>query len=252
MDTSSLREAGLTEGEIKAYLALLEIGSSTTGPIIEKTGIARSIIYTILEKLIQKGLVSLIIKEKTKYFQAANPRKILDYLNERENKFEKNKKEIEVLLPQLLSKEKQTKKSETTMYFGLRGVRTAHENLYLKLGKDEEYYFLGIPAFQPEEQHMYWKRDHLRRIKIGIKCKLLFNKDTDSKVLRNRNSYKGCDARYMPTDIKTPAAFLIYKDTVTVILQHPETLAIEIINQSIADSFKAYFEEFWGKSKKLN
>lgn len=250
MNTSSLREAGLTEGEVKAYLALLEIGSSTTGPIIEKTGIARSIIYTILEKLIQKGLVSVIIKEKTKYFQAANPRKILDYLDERENKFEKNKKEIEKLLPELLSR-KQTKKSETTMYFGLKGIRTAHENLYLKLGKDEEYCFLGIPAFQPEEQHMYWKRDHQRRIKTGIKCRLLFNKDTNFNVLKNRNSYKGSEARYMPTDIKTPAAFLIYKDTITIILQHAETLAIEIVNQSIADSFKAYFEEFWKKSKKL-
>src|SRR3989344_4364273 len=249
MNISSLREAGLTEGEVKSYLALLEIGSSTTGPIIEKTGIARSIIYTILEKLIQKGLVSVIVKEKTKYFQAANPKKILDYLDEKEKKFEKNKKEIEELLPELLSK-KQTKKSETTMYFGLTGIRTAHENLYLKLGKDEEYYFLGIPAFQPEEQHMYWKRDHQRRIKSGIKCRLLFNKDTDPKVLKNRNSYKGSEARYMFTDIKTPAAFLIYKDTVTIILQHAETLSIEIVNQSIADSFKAYFEEFWRRSEK--
>src|SRR3989344_9541248 len=98
MNTSSLREAGLTEGEIKTYLALLEIGSSTTGPILEKTGIARSIIYTILEKLIQKGLVIVIIKEKTKYFQAADPRKIIDYLDEREKKFEDNKKEIENIL----------------------------------------------------------------------------------------------------------------------------------------------------------
>ena len=55
----------------------------------------------------------------------------------------------------------------------------------------------------------------------------------------------------MPTGIKTPATFLIYKDTVVVILQNPETIAIEIVNQSIADSFKAYFEEFWGISKRF-
>ena len=57
MDTKILKEAGLTEGEIKVYLGLLELGLSTTGPIIEKSRIARSIIYQILEKLMQKGLV---------------------------------------------------------------------------------------------------------------------------------------------------------------------------------------------------
>ena len=40
MDTFALKEAGLTDGEIKVYLALLELGSSTTGPVIEKSGIA--------------------------------------------------------------------------------------------------------------------------------------------------------------------------------------------------------------------
>ncbi|MBS3167698.1 hypothetical protein J4216_01085 [Candidatus Woesearchaeota archaeon] len=45
MDIMILREAGLTEGEIKVYLALLELGTSTSGPIVEKSGVARSIIF---------------------------------------------------------------------------------------------------------------------------------------------------------------------------------------------------------------
>ena len=52
----------------------------------------------------------------------------------------------------------------------------------------------------------------------------------------------------MPTDIRTPAWFLGYKDVVVIGLQGAE-IAIEIINQKIADSFKAYFDEFWKKSK---
>ena len=47
MDISALKEAGLTDGEIRTYLALLEVGSSTIGPILEKSGINRSIIYRI-------------------------------------------------------------------------------------------------------------------------------------------------------------------------------------------------------------
>ena len=118
MDISILKEAGLTEGEIKVYLALLELGSSTTGPIIEKSRIARSIVYQILNKLEQKGLVSHVTKAKRKHYQAAEPNKILEYIDEREKLLEENRKKVERLLPELLLKQKMAPKSETNMYLG--------------------------------------------------------------------------------------------------------------------------------------
>ena len=51
MEISLLKEVGLTEGEAKVYLALLELGASTSGPIVKKSRVSRSIIYNILEKL---------------------------------------------------------------------------------------------------------------------------------------------------------------------------------------------------------
>jgi HTH-type transcriptional regulator, sugar sensing transcriptional regulator len=249
MDTSSLKEAGLTEGEIKVYLALLEIGSSTTGPIVEKSKISRSIVYQILERLIEKGLVSYITKDKTKYFQAAQPNKILDYIDEREKELQLNKKNVENLLPSLLAKQKSSKKSEAQIFEGFKGIMTAHEKTYSKLEKGEEYLYLGISPLQDEKYNLFWQRDHTKRAREGINCRLLFNKDTDKKTLKNRNKYKGCDARYLSIDAKTPAWFLIYKDTVVVGLQSENGIAIEIVNQKISDSFKEYFEAFWKQTK---
>ncbi|MFH1071899.1 MAG: helix-turn-helix domain-containing protein [Nanoarchaeota archaeon] len=252
MDISALKEAGLTEGEIKVFLALLELGSSTSGPIVEKSGISRSIIYQILEKLMHKGLVSSLFREKTMYFQAAEPAKLLEFIDDREERLKENRAIVEKLLPELLLKQKFSKKSQTSMYFGYRGLRTAHEHLYLKLKKGEEYCYLGVPSGQSEELHAYWKKDHLRRIRDGIRCRLLFNKDTSKSVLKNRNAYKLCDARYMESNIKTPAGFMTYKDTIVImILDSPSTIAVEIVNQDIADSFQAYFEEFWRRSRKF-
>ena len=37
MELKILKDIGLTDGEIKAYLALLELGKSTVGKIIEKS-----------------------------------------------------------------------------------------------------------------------------------------------------------------------------------------------------------------------
>jgi len=252
MDTTLLVKAGLTEGEIKVYLALLKLGLSTSGPIVNKSGIAKSMVYPVLEKLIHKGLVSYIIKEKTKYFQASNPEKIIEFIEEREKSLSETKDEVKKNLPELEQLMELAKKSEATIYLGNKGLRTAYEKVYSRLKRGECSYFLGVPAYQPEEQHIYWKKDHLRRTKAGLKMKALFNKDTDSKVLKNRNSYKDMDIRYMPIDIKTPALFLTYKDTTIIMLQSPTVIVVEIVNQDITDSFQAYFNEFWKRSKQFS
>lgn len=252
IDMSGLREAGLTDGEIKVYLAMVELGLSTTGPIIKKSGIARSIIYEILEKLMQKGLISYIIKEKRHHYQVAEPQKLLDYIDEREKRLRENRARVESILPQLLVMKAEAKESEAQIYEGFKGIQTVHERTYLKLKKGEGYYNLGISAFQDEKYHRYWQKDHVRRAKAGIRCRLLFNQGTDPKVLKNRNSYRYCDARCMPTAIKTPAWIMGYKDVTVIGLQSRKGLAVEIINQEIADSFKQYFEEFWKQTKRFS
>ena len=250
-----IKEAGLTDGEAKTYLALLELGSCTTGPLIEKSKIARSFIYTILENLIEKGLVSYIIKEKTKHYQAAEPEKILNYIEKRKHNIEESRDKIKRSLPQLKLLQKFAPKTEVRVYEGFNGIKTAFEHHELKLKKGDDSLCLGAYPIQKEKYHLYWMQYHRRREKKGIKARMLMNKGTARKVLENRNSYKGCDARRMPTDITTPAWFFIYKDTVSIMLQDtPElktkkAMAVEIINQEIADTFRAYFEDYWKRTK---
>ncbi|MBS3081646.1 hypothetical protein J4416_01745 [Candidatus Pacearchaeota archaeon] len=251
MDIRALQDAGLTQGESKVYFALLDLGSSTTGPITEKSGVAKSIIYQLLEKLIQKGLVSYITKEKTRYYQASDPHKLIEYIEENEKKLAENKNKIENLIPTLLAKQNQNKEQTATIYEGFKGMIAVHEHTYLKLEKGDEFFYLGIAPEQPEHFHAYWQRDHLRRAKAGIHCKLLFHPNTDKKILKNRNSYKLCDARYMPTEINTPAWIMGYKDVTVIGFPSSNPITLEIVNQEIADSFKSYFEEFWKKSKKF-
>lgn len=254
MDTSLITEAGLTEGEAKVYLALLKLGSSTTGPIVKESGVANSIVYRLLDSLIEKGLASYVVREKTKYFQAAEPDRLLDYIEERKKQLDENKEKIKKLLPQLKPLAKPVE-SRVELFEGFKGFITAWEYQYTKLKAGDEYHSWGVYPVQEERFHMYWQRDHLRRVKKGIKSKILFNQGTDPEILKNRNSYKDCDARYMPTDIKTPAWFICYKDVTGIFLQTQERiqtkkpLAMLIINQDIADTFNAYFEDFWNRSK---
>jgi sugar-specific transcriptional regulator TrmB len=250
MNLQTLREIGLTEGESKVYISLLKLGSTTSGPLTDHSQVSRSKIYNILERLIKKGLVSFIIKEKTRYYQAEDPIKIQQYLDKREKEFLEQRKDIDKLLP-FLQKEKNSAQaiSEAQIYKGFKGIQAMIEHVYFKLKKGESYDSLGIPTFQEEKYHDYWKKDHMRRVKAGVSCRLLFNQGTDREILKNRNSYKGSEARYMPIKVDTPAWILVYKDVTVICLQSEESIAIEIINKQIADSFKSYFEAFWKLSK---
>ncbi|MBI5390412.1 TrmB family transcriptional regulator [Candidatus Woesearchaeota archaeon] len=243
-----LKAIGLTDGEVKVYLALIDLGSSTTGNIIQKSKVHASKVYSILNRLIEKGLVSFIKKEKKTVYSSNPPTTITSYLNRKELEIKEQKESARDFIEEL-SRKTFANISEATVYLGIKGLRTASEKMYEKMRKGDTLYYLGVPAYQPEEQHIYWQKDHARRIEHGIKVRILFNQDTDPKILRNRNTYQGSDARHMPTKIKTPALFGIYKDVVLVMLQSPEVITIEIINQHIADSFKAYFNEFWKNSK---
>lgn len=250
MNTQLLEQIGLTKGEIKVYLALLKLGSSSTGFIAKESQVSRSKLYSILDKLEKKGLASHIEKNGVIYFQAAEPVRIKEYIQEKEKNLKKLEKDFENFIPQLISFQKETQKvHKVSVYQGLKGLITVHEYMYLKLKKGGTYYSIGIPSTQPQTHHLFWQRDHIRRAEAGIKAKLLFTKDTSKDVLKNRNSYKGCDARYMPIDLKTPAYFEMYANTVMIVIPTENPITIEIISDEISSSFMIYFNEFWKLSK---
>lgn len=244
-----IQEAGLTQGEAKVYLALLEIGSSSAGPIIDKAKVARSFIYNILNHLIDKGLVGYVIKDKTRIYTAADPDRILDYINKRQDELEKKKHEVEQLIPKLNLLSSMSQKTKVNIYEGFKGIQTCFENYENHLKEGEEYLCLGVLTEQTQKFHNYWKRHHLKREKQKVKARMLFNQGTSKEVLVNRNSYKDCDSRYMPTNVQTPSWFFIYKDTCAIFLQAPQQFAIEIQNKEIAQTMRTYFEDFWRLSK---
>jgi len=89
INTEVLEKIGLTKGEIKVYFALLELGDSTIGPISKKSNVTSSKTYPILERLSKKGLITSVIKSGTTHFQAFNPNRILNYVNEKKKELEK-------------------------------------------------------------------------------------------------------------------------------------------------------------------
>lgn len=257
MDTEILAQLGLSPGEIKVYLALLKLGPSSSGPISKTAQVTQAKVYPILERLEKKGISSHIERNGVKYFQAVEPAKLMDYLNERKSELVKLEERLSSFLPTLEAYHKSKTNVQTAqIYQGINGMKTAHEHIYLKLKKGDEYLALGVPQYPSWEISegqftRYWEKDHHKRAMLDISCRLLFNTDAEAGLLKKRNAISLCQARYMPITINTPAYFTIYKDTVLVTVVSSNPICIEITSQEVADAFKIYFERFWKLSKRV-
>jgi sugar-specific transcriptional regulator TrmB len=248
-----LEAIGLTNGEARVYEALCELGLSTVGPICDVSKVHRSIIYQILEKLLDKGIISTIVESKTKKYQAAPPTMLLHYVDEEKADLEKKKNDLSKIIPSILQLQAMEHRSAATLYSGFQGILTATFNILESLKAGESYYMVHLPASQPSYHHAMWEKFQRIREEKKILGKQLYDVEVSQEVLDARNAHEGIEARRMPINFNTPPTYyFVYKDTVVISLSQGVTpLAVEIVNQEIADGFIAYCEWLWKESKKM-
>ena len=251
MIEEALRAIGLSEGEIKVYLALLGLGETTTGPLVKAAGVSISKAYVILDRLAHKGLASHIIKGQVKYFTAAQPERLRDYLVEKQNAFAKLKEQVETVIPALHDKQQSITTAETAQVFdGLRGIQTARERTLSIMKKGYEMGIVGIARTPYDRLNAYFTEYHARRIKKGIRCNYIYNDYARDPFGKQSASYPLSEVKYLPEGMITHAWMEIYADTVTIGINHLKSFSVVIQNQDVADSFRTYAKLLWSLGRK--
>jgi sugar-specific transcriptional regulator TrmB len=252
VNTEALRKLGLTEGEIKVYLALIRLGETTSGPLVDESGVSVSKVYTILDRLAKKGLASHIVKQKTKHFKAADPNRLLVYLQEKEAEIKQQEGALKELIPTLELQQQTAVTTETAqVYDGLRGLQTARERTLKIMNEGDEMWIIGI-ARTPYDGMMnqFFKQYHRRRYEKGIKCRYLYNEYARKPMGELSATYPNSEVRYLPEGVITHAWMEIYADTVTIGINKGKSFSVVITNQEVANSFKIYAKLLWSLGKK--
>lgn len=249
MNEQILEKAGFTKGEIRIYVALLEIGETTTGAIIDKSRISSSKVYEILEKLIQKGLASYTIKEKTKYFQPTSPNRILDYLEQKKKNFEDTEKDIKELIPELVAKQKISEQTQTTaVYEGFEGIKTVFNRILESLEKGEEYYVFTVDEeASSEELRLFFHNYHAKRIEKKIKVKLLSGQKYKEEISKKYKKYGLSERRFI--DKAFPTGVFIFKNNVMHFMYKPKPTLFVISSKQNYENYKKFFLELWDSVK---
>lgn len=235
----TLENLGLSKNEILIYLNLLEHGSSKAGKIAKECHLDRSATYNALNNLVNKGITSYVIISKTKWFQADNPKRLLEMLNQKRD----NLKEI---LPSLESMHKETKlKGQVTLHKGLKGVETVLQDI---LRNTKENLVFGSES-QLEKRMPHYKEQFTRELeKRNIKSKVIKRKNSSkSKIAVNKNNLS--QFKFIDTKTESPVVTNIYEDKIAIIIWTKEPESILIENKEAADSYREYFKFMWNNAK---
>lgn len=232
---------GLTEGEIKVYIALLRLGSSTVGPIIDRAKISSSKVYVILDKLLDKGLVSYILKERTKYFQAAPPVALKELVEKKAKEIETVGKDLDKNIEKIERLQKQKLPSEgARIYRGYKALKAAWHEAASSIETNGEYLFFSVGYGEDAYLKRFFNKlsTEMKRKKIEIKG---IANNSEKKLYNQFYKKLGYQMKY--TDIKFPADTTVAGDFVLIFVwDKKEPVVYSLKSHVLAESYKMFFK----------
>jgi sugar-specific transcriptional regulator TrmB len=228
-----LQRIGLSKPESLVYLHLLEKEYQEASAVAKGTEMNRSQVYGVLNALLEMGLVSFVTRNNVRYYRAANPRTLLDFVKDKEAA-------VKEILPQLLSMNKTAEENVTVEVFqGTAGgiavlkdiLRTGKD--YLVWGEDGSFERV-LPEYAPQ---------FIRQLREkGMKERILARQGT---II---HTTPGSKVRYLPREYQMPTITIIYGDKIANAIFEKPYYIIVIKSRGLVQSYQSFFEVLWKAS----
>jgi sugar-specific transcriptional regulator TrmB len=231
---SVLEKIGFSQNERKVYLVLNDYGSKSAGRVAKIAHIDRSSCYNTLRGLIDKGLVSYALIGGVKWFQAAGPSRLLEYLKEQEE-------DVKGILPELQKRHETGKvEGQVRLFKGIKGVKSIFMDI-IRTGKNN--YAFGSEGQLSTRLPEFVKQFDRLKGENKISTKLIIRKGR--RELDKKNSVY----RYMESVSESPAVTNIYGNKIAIVIWTEEPEGVIIENAAAAKAFKSYFDVLWSHAK---
>ena len=254
MYETELRRLGLTDGESRVYIVLLKIGSSTVGPITKNSGVAYSKIYDVLERLLNKGLVSFTIKDKTRYFQALEPVRIKEYLEKKKLEIKENEELLDKIIPSLNLISDKENKQDSEIFIGEKGIMTAYDILLEKAEKNSilRFFYMHDKKYDDKVYEFCYGKINYNNKKIApvlkekkIEWRGIINEGNIGKKLAKPP--RQINQKYVKFPV--PGNIDITDNSILITTWSEKPLGILIQSKEIAENFRNYFDNIWSIAK---
>lgn len=228
-----LKQMGFSKNEIDIYLATLENGLSSAQEIARKARLKRTTAYSVLEYLVNRGIVSKTkIKDKTR-FMAEPPVKLLKSIANLQDTVSKIIPELEAIY------NVNSIKPKITFYEGDEAIQNVYDDT-LKEKPDEilewntNKYFLRFP-----KEHNYIQQ----RVSLNIKARRMTNSGSQwHKIHKKKDKEELAETIVLPKEKFNPQIEVNIYNNKIAFLNYAEEMSVIIESKAIADAMKEVYE----------
>ena len=233
----------MSKNEAKVYLALLSHGLSTANDVAKQCGVHRTNVYDAIKGLIKKSAAASIIKNKVTFYEATDPKNLMNLLKEKELR-------LASILPELsIQQDTAPSGSDIRIVEGNQAIRDVLDHL---LEKKKERVVYGGPKEVAKYLGEGWLKDyHERRVKMKVPMKIIYNTTATERIeFIKKQEY--AEVRALPEDFNTLIATTICDDEVMIdFWSENPVIGIVIKNKKVADTYIKYFTLLWKSAKKV-
>ncbi len=243
-----LQNIGLTEREARVYLFLSEYKEAKTGVICSNLNIRSSHIYTILDKLLRKGLISYKIINNIKIFHPVDPKSLYALFKEKERKLKQEEKEVKEFITSMKKIETKDIRQNDFKYFeGANGIKSMFTEFSESWQMDSKMYIFSAPITYEDWTAFFMESFRPPRIKKNIHLSILLTGERKQPT-EERKVTKLRDVRYINTEIESE--FGVCGDYVYFLSSGDKPYALLIKDKNLASTQVKIFKLIWKTAKK--
>ncbi|MFA5157717.1 MAG: helix-turn-helix domain-containing protein [Patescibacteria group bacterium] len=240
----NLKAIGFTDNEIKVYMALAALGEAKATEISKKTGLPRTTIISIMERLTSEGLSSTNIYHGRNYYWLETPELLKENLLKRA--------EIAGKISTQLSEVYRTSGEFpiANFYQNKKSIRSYIERFLFDLEKDSIIYTIDSPGkgnYQKILGDDYYQLLLSAKKKKNVLNNTLIPSGSEKLIDPEKLAVQNIEIRIMPKEIAFPASLWLANSTIVHFSATPPYLAA-IKQQLIYSSQKSLFDYIWSVS----
>ncbi len=238
-EINSLRGMGLSDKAARIYVASVELGEASVQELAEKSQVARTSIYHVIEELIQNNFIIEVKKTKKTLYIPVAPKDI--YLQTREKL-----REFESLVPFFEERMQSIHtRSKVVFFHGVTGFKQVWDLVFSSRKKEYLIITQGKHFLEFVKEKYILEEIIQRKLKLGFRSRQLISDTQYSRQVSIKDKKEGRETRFLPSGTDLSFTEIICEEYVIFISNRIENMIFAVEHDGYAETRKELFEVIW-------
>ena len=207
--------------------------------LARESEIKRTTVYSLLEGLIQKGLISQEVGGARKRYTAEDPDKLIELLKHRQES-------LQEILPELSALQSLHGGESLIKYYqGLESIKGVYEGLIKDVRPGNDYFVISDQAQWLKHDPKFFEDFSRRRGRLDVNIRLLLVNNATSCAYQKRERELNVKIKLLPKGTTLRTNLVVTPQKVVIHQLIPPLFALVIENKSIIQMQSEYFKILW-------